>query len=89
MKTDLMKWRDGLRATKPVLDYIPVDISHLWHGSLKNRKYMDRHDIILKYDYNPAEDVRIENNVMEWNSPKTGMHDDIKQYFYDRMEDAD
>lgn len=87
MKVDLMKWCDKLRAKKPVLDYIPVDISHLWHGSLKNRKYMDRHDIILNYDYNPSEDVRLEDGVYEWNSDKPGMHDDIRQYFFDRNED--
>lgn len=87
MKTDLMKWCEGLRKKKPVLDYIPVDISHLWHGSLKNRKYMDRHDIILNYDYNPREDVALQNNVFEWSSDKPGMHEDIRQYFYDRKED--
>lgn len=89
MKIDLMKWRDAMRIKEPKLDYIPVDISHLWHGSLKNRKYMDRHDIILNYDYNPAEDVTLINNVYEWSSDKTGMHDDIRQYFFDRQEDID
>lgn len=87
MKRELMIWRDKLVAKKPVLDYIPVDAAHLWHGSLKNRRYMDRHDIILKYDYNPVEDVRIENGVLEWNTDKPGMHADIRQYFYDRKED--
>lgn len=89
MKIDLMKWCKDLRAKKPVLDYIPVDISHLWHGSLKNRKYMDRHDIILKYDYNPQEDVKLINNVFEWSSDKPEMHHDIRQYFYDRKEDLE
>lgn len=87
MKTDLMQWCNGLRLKKPVLDYIPVDISHLWHGSLKNRKYMDRHDIILKYDYDPKQDIELKNNVYEWASPKLEMHEDIRQYFYDRKED--
>jgi hypothetical protein len=88
MKIDLMKWCDKLRAKKPVLDYIPVDISHLWHGSLKNRKYMDRHDIILNYDYNPEKDVELVDGVYEWSSDKPGMHEDIRQYFFDRKEDA-
>ena len=89
MKVDLMKWCESFRAKKLNFDYIPVEISHLFHGSLKNRKYMDRHDIILKYDYNPSKDVKLENNVLEWNSSKTAMHQDIMQYFYDRKEDAD
>lgn len=88
LKEDLMAYCVKLKAKNPVLDYIPVDISHLWHGSLKNRKYMDRHDIILKYDYNPQEDVKLVNDVLEWNSDKVEMHNDIKQYFYDRKEDV-
>ena len=89
MKFDLNKWRDAVQAKNLVLDYVPVDICHLWHGSLKNRKYMDRHDIILNYDYDPQSDVKMINDVYEWNSDKTGMHNDIKQYFYDRQEDVD
>jgi hypothetical protein len=89
MKVDLNKWRDAVQAKNLVLDYVPVDICHLWHGSLKNRKYMDRHDIILNYDYDPQNDVKMINDVYEWNSDKTGMHNDIKQYFYDRQEDID
>lgn len=87
MKQDLMNWCSGIQAKQPILDYIPVDISHLWHGSLKNRKYMDRHDVILKYNYNPQEDIKLENDVYEWNSDKPEMHNDIRQYFFDRKED--
>lgn len=87
MKVDLMQWCNSLRAKKHNLDYIPVDISHLYHGSLKNRKYMDRHDIILNYDYNPHTDIKLENNVYEWSSNKRGLHNDIRQYFFDRQED--
>lgn len=89
MKKSLMNWCSALRLKKPVLDYIPVDISHLWHGSLKNRKYMDRHDIITKYDYDPLSDISLEKDVYEWSSNKPEMHDDIRQYFYDRKEDED
>ena len=87
MKRDMLNWCEQLRAKKPVLDYLPIDIYHLWHGSLKNRKYMDRHDIILKYDYDPAADVVLKNDVYEWATPKTEMHEDIEQYFHERKED--
>ena len=81
MKVDLMSWKERLQAKKPALDYIPVDIYHLWHGSLKNRKYMDRHDIILKYNYDPLNDIILKDDVYEWNTDKFEMHEDIKQYF--------
>lgn len=87
MKKDLMNWREKIQSKNPKLDYIPVDVSHLWHGSLKNRKYMDRHDIILKYNYNPSSDIEMINGTYEWASDKIEMHEDIKQYFFDRKED--
>lgn len=89
MKKDMMAWCKKLKEKKPVLDYLPIDIYHLWHGSLKNRKYMDRHDVVLKYDYDPEKDIVLSNNVYEWSSDKKGMHEDIRQYFYDRQEDSE
>lgn len=89
MKNSLYKWRDIIQDKKLKLDYLPIDICHLWHGSMKNRKYMDRHDIIIKYDYDPEEDIQLVNDVYEWNSDKSEMHNDIKQYFFDRKEDCE
>lgn len=87
MKRDMLEWYSLLKKKQPILDYLPIDIYHLWHGSLKNRQYMDRHDIILKYDYDPRTDIILKNNVYEWNSDKYGMHQDILAYFHSRQED--
>jgi predicted glycosyltransferase involved in capsule biosynthesis len=88
MKKDMMEWKALLDEKKVNVDFIPIDIYHLWHGSLKNRKYMDRHDIVLKYDYDPAKDIVLaDNGVFEWASDKVGMHEDIKGYFHQRQED--
>lgn len=87
MKKDMMQWKSLLDEKKVKCDFIPIDIYHLWHGSLKNRKYMDRHDIVLKYDYDPAKDIVLEGDVFEWASDKIGMHEDIEGYFHERQED--
>jgi hypothetical protein len=87
MKQHMMDWAAKLKAKKPVLDYLPVDIWHLWHGSLKNRKYMDRHDVVLKYNYDPEGDIVLYGNTYEWASDKPEFHEDIRQYFYSRKED--
>lgn len=87
MKVHMLEWCERLKKKQPVLDYVPVDIWHLWHGSLKNRRYMDRHDVILKYNYDPAQDIVLDGEVYEWASDKPGMHEDIRQYFYERKED--
>ena len=87
MKSHMHGWRATLPKIK--YDYIPQSIYHLWHGSLKNRAYMDRHDILLENDYDPMMDVTVQDNVLEWCSPKDKMHTDIKQYFFNRKEDED
>ena len=88
MKQDMNEWRDKFLVKNPKINYLPVDICHLWHGNLKNRRYMDRHDIILENNYDPKQDIKLVNNVYEWASDKPNMHNSIKQYFYDRKEDT-
>lgn len=88
MKVHMMNWCEKLREKPLTLDYLPVDIYHLWHGSLKNRRYMDRHDVILKYNYDPVTDIVLKNNVYEWSSDKVGLHEDIRAYFHERKEDS-
>ena len=87
MKRDMSKYVQKVVDNKPRVDYIPVDILHLYHGAVENRKYMERHDIVKKYNFDPSTDIKLENNVFEWNSDKFGMHEEIRQYFFDRKED--
>lgn len=87
MKTDMQNYVQNVLDVKPKVDYIPVDIMHLYHGAVANRRYMERHEIIKKYDFDPSVDIQLVNNVYEWSSNKTGMHEEIRQYFYDRKED--
>lgn len=85
MREHMMNWRYQLPKLK--YDYIPQSIYHLYHGSLKNRGYMDRHDILIDNNFDPTTDIRYENNVLEWNTDKSDLHNRIKRYFYDRRED--
>lgn len=87
MKTDMLKWRNEFKSKPFSVNYIPVDIYHLYHGSLKDRKYMERHNIIIDNNYDPCKDIKLENDVYEWSSNKKVMHDSIEDYFFQRMED--
>jgi hypothetical protein len=75
------------KMTIAKIGYIPIDVCHLYHGSLKNRSYMDRHQAILNHAYDPQTDIKLVNDVYEWATDKTEMHKMIKDYFYSRMED--
>jgi hypothetical protein len=87
MKKDMTEWRAEFQKKKCRYDYVPIDICHLYHGELKNRGYMSRHDIILENNYDPKTDIRLVNNVYEWASDKPALHSGIKDYFYNRKED--
>lgn len=85
MKTHMMGWCDSL--PKLSCDFIPQSIYHLYHGSLKNRSYMDRHDILIENEFNPEVDITLIDNVYEWSSNKPMMRHAIEQYFINRKED--
>lgn len=69
--------------------YLPDNIIHLWHGDHKNRQYTSRHSILKNYSFNPATDIKIdENGLWCWNSDKPVMHQLIKEYFENRKEDG-
>ena len=87
MKRDMSEWCAKFKSQDIDYDYLPIEIYHLWHGTLKNRRYMDRHDIILENNFDPNVDIILNDNVFEWNSHKDSMHEAIKQYFFDRKED--
>ena len=63
-------------------------LAHLWHGSLANRQYMDRHRQFRQFDFNPGEDLVLdEGGCWRWNSNKPAMHQFVRNYFASRRED--
>ena len=56
--------RDLVRAN---LGVVPGRILHLWHGDLEDRRYRDREIEFRKLGFNPAADLRFdENGLWEW-----------------------
>jgi hypothetical protein len=87
MKVHMKEYCEKLRNRNPKIGYVPVEVFHLYHGNLKNRSYMDRHQAIIDGNFDPVNDIKLVNNVYEWNSYKPNMHESIKNYFYSRNED--
>ena len=75
MIDSMNEYKTKLLDRKPRFDYIPVNILHLYHGTIANRNYLPRHEILRDNDYNPYLDIILENNVFEWNSDKKDMHE--------------
>jgi hypothetical protein len=71
------------------LGYVPGVIRHYFHGSKKNRKYADRWQILLKYNYSPLQHITKDKNgllIPSKSCPKE-MLDEIMVYFKERNED--
>jgi hypothetical protein len=71
------------------LGYVPGLIRHYFHGSKKNRKYMERWMILVKHKYNPH--LHLTKNKIGLLIPTKlcppGLLKDILAYFSERNED--
>jgi hypothetical protein len=83
----IKEWSVRLKPLVNRVSWIDCEIAHLYHGSLKNRGYLERHNILTNHHYDPYQDVRIINHVLEWTTPKYEMHEELRKYFINRRED--
>lgn len=70
------------------LSYTPGTILHHWHGSLTNRRYKERWQILTSHDYDPTADLETDSQGMTHLSKKgKRLEKDISEYFVERRED--
>ena len=69
--------------------YIPTNIIHYFHGSKANRKYTERIQILLKYNYDPNFHVYYDEQgiLVPTNYLCDDFLQDINKYFFERNED--
>lgn len=71
------------------LDSINGMIIHNYHGSLAKRKYVSKHQIYDKHNYNPLTFLKYnEHGLIEYTSAGRVIEQDIKEYFIQRDEDS-
>jgi hypothetical protein len=67
------------------LGFVDGLITHYHHGDLKNRKYIDRLDILKAHEYSPIKDVYYnKDGVLTLHNQE--LESDIKRYFESRHE---
>lgn len=77
------------RLIKRDVGYVPGIICHAFHGKKKDRKYVERWDIITKHDYDPLKDIKYGyNGVLQLEDNKPEFRDAIRNYFRQRNEDS-
>lgn len=76
------------RAVGNEIGYIDGTICHAWHGSIADRRYRTRQQILKEHDFDPLKDVRLDKNgALEWATDKPALHEDVAEYFRLRKED--
>ena len=71
------------------LGYVPGVIKHHYHGSKENRKYTERWQILIKYNYSPNIHITYDNNgiIIPTKKFNNEFKEDILNYFRERKED--
>jgi hypothetical protein len=87
---DIRNWHERIRQrVQGKVSYIRGDILHLYHGSLKNRRYNFRDDAMKYFDFDPKSDLKLNaDQCFEWASKKNGLHRYMRYYFWARNEDS-
>lgn len=68
--------------------YLDINIKHLFHGTWKNRDYINKHRILKENNFDPVVDLQVGGNgLLSWCSYKPKMHFEVKKYFALRKED--
>jgi hypothetical protein len=69
--------------------YMPGTLIHNWHGSKQNRRYVDRWQILNRWQFDWHTDIRHDSQgVWAWSGNKPGLEADVRHYFSLRDEDS-
>ncbi len=86
----IMIWQD--RAEKYIrrdIGAVPGTILHSWHGKKKDRKYVERWDILTRHNFDPDLDLKEDwQGLYQLTERSIGLRDDIRRYFRARNEDS-
>ena len=78
-----------IRCEDLKLGYVHGSIVHHWHGSLENRKYKERWQILTDSKFDPTKDIQInKQGLIEFTESGKRIENEIKKYFIERMEDS-
>lgn len=76
------------RHVRGQVDYVPGEVTHLWHGDRVHRQYRERVELLADFD----PDVDIHHNeqtdLLEWATDKPELHRRHLEYFEKRREDG-
>lgn len=71
------------------IGYVPGTLLHWFHGKKRDRRYVDRWEILKKWQYDPERDIRRDHQgLIQLTRAGERMRDDLRTYFRSRHEDS-
>jgi hypothetical protein len=83
----MIEWQKKAHSLR--LGYVPGVIKHYFHGSKEKRKYVERNNILTKYNFNPEDYLKYDDFSILIPTDKfcNEFKEDILNYFKERKED--
>jgi hypothetical protein len=77
------------RAVGGRVGFVDGRVLHLWHGELRDRRYAQRHEGLVRFGFDPFSDIALDpSGSWRWNGSKSEMHEYVRDYFEFRKEDG-
>ena len=84
----LMSWQERALKFKTNFGYIRNSLTHHMHGKKSDRRYGNRHQILVDTNYNPLTDLRKNTyGIYELTDNNIPLRDGLRDYFRGRNED--
>jgi hypothetical protein len=81
--------RETYRHVRAQVGFVPGSVLHLWHGEVRDRRYVERNRELAAFDFDPVRDIRVgPSGCWEWSSAKPKLHNWARAYFGQRLEDG-
>jgi hypothetical protein len=89
LAADVTRWADQFHnIVRGDVAHTPGTVFHLWHGTLADRRYLERYEILRAFDFDPQTDIKLDGNgCWQWSSDKPELHRRVKEYFSIRRAD--
>lgn len=86
---DFARWAEKANdSCQGRLGFVPGMLSHLWHGSLANRRYYARNQEVKEMDFDPDRDLKLDaNGLWCWTDSAEHLRGWSEAYFKSRNED--
>jgi hypothetical protein len=90
-RSHFRRWAEPFqRAVGGAIGVVDGAVLHLWHGTAEDRGYVDRHQALQRFGFDPGRDLRLgAGGCWEWASDKPELHAWVADYFRRRREDGD